>query len=300
MPRKSIPLENGYDLFEGLSFFQKTIREGKLNQALYWGHYLFLEKSYATSAFRRMRIIAHEDIGLINPLAVILIDELHNRWKKVEWDKRDSNLWKAGVKFLCKSTKNKENDWYLIMAKHYVEHGWEPDKESNLYISVKNGHEEAAFYYAWQLKKKDDKEIWMILKDSMVDDPFIRACYNSYLECKGSKGADGFWSLAILYISRSMYKLMSVIYGGKIDVDKLVSKLLDDVEDIDISNFKPKIPDYYYDMHTYKGRSKGRGFRHWYLNCNPNPLVELPDEKFRINDNMLGILDSESLKKKKK
>lgn len=299
MVRKTIPLDNGYDLYEGLSFFQKTIREGKVEQALYWGHYLFLAKSYATSAFRRMRIITHEDIGLSNPEAIILIDALHNRWKELEWDKRDDNLWKAGVKYLCESNKNKENDWFLIMSKYHIQHGWEPEEESNLYVSTKNGHEEVAFYYAWQLKDKDDKEIWTILKDSMIDDQFIRACYNSYLECKDSKGGDGFWSLAILYISRTMYRLMVPLYGGEIDVDKRITELLDNVEEIDISSFEPKIPDYYYDIHTYNGRSKGRGFTHWYEHCKPYPYIELPDEKHRINESMLERLDRESLKRKK-
>jgi len=256
MVKKEIPLDNGYEFFEGLSFFQKSIRENKLEQAIYWGHYLFLSKSYATSAFRRMRIITHEDIGLVNPEAIILIDELHNRWKKIDWDKRDDNLWKAGVKYLCESPKNKENDWYLILAKYHIKHGWEAEKSSNLFTSVKNGFEGDAFYYAWQLKNKDDKEIWTILKDSMVGDQFVRACYNSYYECKKSKGADGFWSLAILYISREMYSLMSLLYkNGKIDLDKRISEILDEVEDIDISKIKPDIPNHYYDMHTYKGKA---------------------------------------------
>ena len=129
MVSKTIPLDNDYDLYEGLSFFQKTLREGKVEQALYWGHYLFLAKGYATSAFRRMRIITHEDIGLSNPEAIILIDALHSRWKELEWDKRDDNLWKAGVKYLCESNKNKENDWFLIMSKYHIQHGWEPEKE---------------------------------------------------------------------------------------------------------------------------------------------------------------------------
>jgi len=299
MARKEIPLVNGYDLYDGLSFFQKSIREGKVDQALYWGHYLFLAKSYATSAFRRMRIITHEDIGLANPEAIILIDALHNKWKEAEWEKRNENLWKAGVKYLCESPKNKENDWFLIMAKYHINHGWTPDIEEDLYVSTKNKHEGSAFYYAWQFRNKDDEEIWNALRYGMVDDQFIRACHNSYLECKRSKGADGFWSLAILYISRHMYSLMPLLYNWEIDVDKRIKELLDNVEDIDVSSFKPKIPDYYYDMHTYKGRSKGRGFIHWYEHCKPNPYSEFPDEKHRINEYMLGRLNHESLKKKK-
>lgn len=293
MPWKKIPLGNGYDLYEGLSFFQKTIREGKTKQALYWGHYLFLEKSFATSAFRRMRIITHEDIGLANLEAIILIDELHNKWNEEVWEKRDNNLWKIGVKYLCESPKNKENDWFLIMAKHHIKDGWEPTKESNLYTSTRDGKEENAFYYANLLRKKDDKKLWMTLKDSMADDQFTRACYNSYQECKKSKGADGFWSLAILYISREIYT--SFI---ELDVKEKILDLLKDKIEINIEEFKPEIPDYYYDMHTYKGRIEGRSFRHWYSYCKPKPFLNIPNEKFKLNRNMVDILDRHSRKRK--
>lgn len=285
-------MENGYDLYEGLSFFQKSIREAKLEQALYWGYYLFLSKSYATSAFRRMRIITHEDIGLANLEAIILIDELHNRWKKVEWDNRDDNYWKIAIKYLCESNKNKENDWYLILGKYKIKHGWKPDKTSNLIESIRNKNEKEAFYHAYNLIGENDNKFWSIIKDNVSYDQFINACNNSYLECKKSKGADGFWSLSLLYIIRLFYFKFK-----EIDIHSKINKLLEDRIIFDNTDKKPEIPDYYYDMHTYKGKIKGKGFKHWFQNCKVDPYYKYEGEKYCIDKSMMELLDKESFKK---
>jgi hypothetical protein len=278
-------LRNSYDLYENLSFFQKSIREGKLEQALYWGYYLFLEENYATAAFRRMRIITHEDIGLANLEAIVIIDSLHKLWNEKEWGKRDKILWLAGVKYLCKSYKNKENDWFLIIGKKMMDiGGWKPKERIQLEECIKNRDEKSAFYIAFHLKEKDHIALWDIFK-GFKEDQVVQACQNSYAECMGRKGGDGFLCLPILYLCRR-------IEFREIDCAGRIEDILADVEDIESPDeFKPTIPEHYWDMHTYKGRSKARGFVHWLENCKPHPYIEVPGEKHRINSGLAKILE---------
>lgn len=287
MPRSSPPrLADGHSYFGGLSFFQKSIREGRLEQALYWGHYLFRDnQSYATAAFRRMRMIAHEDIGLANLEAIVLIDELHRRWSAANWGNRDRDKWIAAVNYLCESPKNKENDWYLIIGQRMMQQagGWAP---SHPYLSdcIEDGDEEGAFHRAYEMESDNDERLWRLLSN-LRDDQVIRACRNSYEECSDSLGADGFWSLSLLYLCRD-------IQFEEIDIDSRVQTMQERASfPIDIESFIPSIPDYYYDKHTYQGKNQGRGFVHWFDNCNPQPYEHTSHERHQMNHGLARIFE---------
>ena len=75
----------GYDFYEVASAFQKSIRRGLLEDAMYWGIELY-ESNYSEYAWKRMVIMASEDVGLGEPSCIVQVmalkqsyDFLHTR-----------------------------------------------------------------------------------------------------------------------------------------------------------------------------------------------------------------------------
>lgn len=64
--------KKGYDFYEVASAFQKSIRRGLLEDAMYWGIELY-ESNYEEYAWKRMIIMASEDVGLGEPSCVVQI-----------------------------------------------------------------------------------------------------------------------------------------------------------------------------------------------------------------------------------
>lgn len=64
--------KKGYDFYEVASAFQKSIRRGLLEDAMYWGIELY-ESNYAEYAWKRMVIMASEDVGLGEPSCIVQI-----------------------------------------------------------------------------------------------------------------------------------------------------------------------------------------------------------------------------------
>lgn len=63
---------NGYDFYEVASAFQKSIRRGLLEDAMYWGIELY-ESNYSEYAWKRMVIMASEDVGLGEPSCIVQV-----------------------------------------------------------------------------------------------------------------------------------------------------------------------------------------------------------------------------------
>lgn len=80
------PTVGGYDYYEVVSALQKTIRRGDRDAALFWATELYLSK-YEAHAWRRMLIIASEDVGIAAPFVFIQIRLLYDTW--VERKKED-------------------------------------------------------------------------------------------------------------------------------------------------------------------------------------------------------------------
>lgn len=71
--------KHGYDFFEVASAFQKAIRRGIEEDALFWGIELY-ESKYAKYAWKRMVIMASEDVGLGEPSCIVQIMALKNSY----------------------------------------------------------------------------------------------------------------------------------------------------------------------------------------------------------------------------
>ena len=75
--------KKGYDFYEVASAFQKSIRRGLLDEAMYWGIELY-ESSYAEYAWKRMVIMASEDVGLGEPSCIVQIMALKQSYDYLE------------------------------------------------------------------------------------------------------------------------------------------------------------------------------------------------------------------------
>lgn len=76
----------GHKLGEVASALQKCIRRGLADDALYWGTELDLA-GYPEYVWKRLRIIASEDIGLADPHAPLMVRSLYESW--LELRKKD-------------------------------------------------------------------------------------------------------------------------------------------------------------------------------------------------------------------
>lgn len=115
-PAKQILTMKGYDLFEVVSAFQKAIRRGKEDEAMFWGVELH-ESGFIPYAWKRMIVISTEDIGLANPQAPLMIKtlkEMYEDMAKANDKKKQFRLpYVQAILYLVHSPKSRHTDWAL-------------------------------------------------------------------------------------------------------------------------------------------------------------------------------------------
>ena len=123
--------KNGYDFGEVASALQKEIRRGNEREAYYWAKEL--EDRYYKYLWKRLTIIASEDIGMANPEAVIFINSLRSNyfWLRENTKKElpiDYNIIAQAILYLCRSPKSREADHFLAVMEHDYrgDHQWLP------------------------------------------------------------------------------------------------------------------------------------------------------------------------------
>ncbi len=100
--------KGGYEFDEVASALQKSIRRGMEYDALYWAFELF-ESGYWKYVFRRLTVIAMEDVGWSNPMAVtqmLLVNDLVQQSKTPV----EGHLLAYVVIGLVRSVKSREAD----------------------------------------------------------------------------------------------------------------------------------------------------------------------------------------------
>ena len=116
--------KKGYDFYEVASAFQKSIRRGLLEDAMYWGIELY-ESCYAEYAWKRMVIMASEDVGLGEPSCIVQIMALKQSYDFLEL-RHDQGAKKLpftqAVAVLVKSRKSRFVD-------HAITVYWQQNKE---------------------------------------------------------------------------------------------------------------------------------------------------------------------------
>ena len=122
----------GYDMFEASSAFQKAIRRCDEDQALFWMAE-FYDSGKVEYLWKRMMIIAAEDIGLANPSLHTHIRELYQSfvWMQEKNDKKKSErlFLTQAVLILVRSKKSRLVDWALNITwdSHFETHLDIPD-----------------------------------------------------------------------------------------------------------------------------------------------------------------------------
>jgi replication-associated recombination protein RarA len=112
-----IKTENGYDFFEASSAFQKCIRRGMEDDALFWA----VELSFKTPEYvwKRIKIISSEDIGFATPGISTEINSLYQMWKDMAKKKDDKHYPERlflvhAVIIVCRSPKSRFVDWQTV------------------------------------------------------------------------------------------------------------------------------------------------------------------------------------------
>jgi len=107
---------NKMSVFEVMSALQKHIRRGEEREAMHCA----CEMGHSSNAFHtmlcnRLEIIAHEDIGLANPQAVIFTAIAVEQAKRL-YDEKKAGKWRMmvgnAIRMLCRSDKSREGDHF--------------------------------------------------------------------------------------------------------------------------------------------------------------------------------------------
>jgi replication-associated recombination protein RarA len=108
----------GHDLAHVASAFQKSIRRGLEEDALHWGVELY-QSNFAEYAWKRLRIITSEDIGIAEPYLPATIRALYDNWldqrkKKDEKHAPERLYFVHAIILLCRAKKSRIVDHALI------------------------------------------------------------------------------------------------------------------------------------------------------------------------------------------
>lgn len=110
----------GYKCGEVASALQKSIRRGLEREAMHWASELD-HAGYGNYVWKRLRIIASEDVGLADPEAVLLTRALWENWSDFKKAKDENNapiFLVHAVLVLCRAKKSRLVDHALMV-------GWE-------------------------------------------------------------------------------------------------------------------------------------------------------------------------------
>lgn len=120
MSKYEIKTKRGYDFYEVSSAFQKSIRRGLEEDAIFWAVELF-ESGFGEYVMKRIRIISSEDIGLAEPSISSEVWALYEMYREQAKKKDDKNHPERlflihSVMLLSRSRKSRLIDWTLIWA----------------------------------------------------------------------------------------------------------------------------------------------------------------------------------------
>jgi replication-associated recombination protein RarA len=100
------PTIDGYDFYEVLSALQKAIRRGQEKAALYWATELTLSE-YGNHLWKRLRIIASEDIGIADSNVAVQVRALYDNWKDFGQDTSGELFTVQAVLILVRAPKSR-------------------------------------------------------------------------------------------------------------------------------------------------------------------------------------------------
>ncbi|MEZ0607849.1 hypothetical protein ACAW74_04995 [Fibrella sp. WM1] len=120
MSKYEIKTKKGYDFYEVSSAMQKCIRRDREQEALFWAVELY-DSGFVEYAWKRLRIMCSEDIGLAEPgmpAQIWALYRMHQEQAKKKEDKNEPQrlFLTHAVLLLCRARKSRMIDWTLIWA----------------------------------------------------------------------------------------------------------------------------------------------------------------------------------------
>jgi len=112
----------GYDFYEAASALQKTIRRGEEEAAMFWA--LEFAGTYDAFLWRRLVIIASEDVGPADSTMAVLIETLQWQYQDVKKaSKRPSEriILAHAIIALCRAPKSRVADDLACLVAHQRE-----------------------------------------------------------------------------------------------------------------------------------------------------------------------------------
>jgi len=116
------PTLGGYDIYEVMSALQKSIRRGLEEEALFWASEMDYS-SYGDHLWKRLRVIASEDVGLADSEMVAKVRALYSNWML---DPKCQLFYLQAVVLLVRSPKSRMIDNLAIKFNQEKEKGERP------------------------------------------------------------------------------------------------------------------------------------------------------------------------------
>lgn len=111
-PWSKITTRNGYAGDEVISALQKSIRRGLEEQACMFAYELYVSSpQLEEKLWRRLLTISVEDIGMGNPMAAIVVNNLYQMSREFEYADGDRPIYFIhAIRYMCQSEKDRSSD----------------------------------------------------------------------------------------------------------------------------------------------------------------------------------------------
>lgn len=111
-PWSKITTRNGYAGDEVISALQKSIRRGLEEQACMFAYEMYISSpQLEEKLWRRLLTISVEDIGMGNPMAAIMVNNLYQMSKEFDYADGDKPMYFIhAIRYLCSSEKDRSSD----------------------------------------------------------------------------------------------------------------------------------------------------------------------------------------------
>ena len=111
-PWSKITTRNGYAGDEVISALQKSIRRGLEEQACMFAYDMYISSpQLEEKLWRRLLTISVEDIGMGNPMAAIMVNNLYQMSKQFDYADGDKPMYFIhAIRYLCSSEKDRSSD----------------------------------------------------------------------------------------------------------------------------------------------------------------------------------------------
>jgi replication-associated recombination protein RarA len=146
--------KRGYKFDEVASALIKSLRRGLEEEALFWAQEIE-ESGYYHYIWKRLLIFATEDIGLVDPDAVVRINALAQSYEQIKKHQQrglpvEGDLLAMAVLYLARASKNREVDEFKNHIEKRKWGGWQPEvPDFALDVHTRRGRKEGKTEADW-------------------------------------------------------------------------------------------------------------------------------------------------------